>query len=278
MNLEIHKRDDLKRGGRLVLLYSEGGVGKTTSFLLTAPEPQLGILCEERSITPVVEEAERVKGRKIHFDSVNVNTMDNLIEFVATGQKEMAPYRSILLDGASSLMNLKLFGEILDEAFGALPDAKKSDKPIAMRSKMSPEGYGALGREMLRIIPLLGAISKSGRLVVITSLLQENPKWGKGLVRAAPAFAGKFFSDNYQGEVDLIGLVEKRYVKPDPTESNSDPDAVITYPPWVSFESPADDFICKWSGISPREGLKKWPLNLAKIVMSPEPQKGGTAS
>jgi hypothetical protein len=274
MNLTIHKREELKEGGRLVLLYSEGGVGKTTSFILTAPEPQLGILCEERSITPVVKEAERVKGRKIHFDTVNVDTMDNLIEFLATGQKEMTPYRSILLDGVSSLMNLKLFGEILDEAFDSLPDSKKSDKPIAMRSKMSPEGYGALGREMLRIIPLLGRISKTGRLVVLTSLLQEAPKWNRAL-RAAPAFAGKFFSDNYQGEVDLIGLVEKRWVQ----TSADDPTPIIAYPPWVSFESPADDFVCKWSGISPRQGLKKWPLNLAKIVMSPEiEEKGGPAA
>jgi hypothetical protein len=166
-------------------------------------------------------------------------------------------------------MNLKLFGEILDEAFDSQTEAAKSKKPIAMRSKMSPEGYGALGREMLRIIPLLGAISRQGKLVVITSLLQENPKWNR-VLRAAPAFAGRFFSDNYQGEVDLIGLVEKRWVNVKSTEANPDPDPVLTYPPMVSFESPGDDFVCKWSGISPREGLKRWPLNLGKIVMFPE--------
>lgn len=257
MDLRIYKREELKRGGRLMLLYSEGGVGKTTSFMLTAPEPQLGILCEERSITPVIEEAERVRGGRINFDSVHIDCMDNLIEFIGSGAAKFKPYNSILLDGASSLMNIKLFGEILDEAFDAAEDSKKV-KPIAMRSKMSPEGYGALGREMLRIIPLLGRISKMGKLVVITSLLQETPKWNRAL-KAAPAFAGKFFSDNYQGEVDLIGLVEKR----------TDEEGNIVYPPMVSFESPDEDFACKWSGIAPRQGLKRWPLNLAKIAMFP---------
>jgi len=258
MDLKIHKREELKRGGRLMLLYSEGGYGKTTSFMLTAPEPQLGILCEERAITPVLEEAERVKGKKINFDHVYIDVMDNLIEFIGTGSAKFKDYNSVLLDGASSLMNIKLFGEILDEAFEAAEDSKKV-KPIAMRSKMSPEGYGALGREMLRIIPLLGRISKMGKLVVITSLLQETPKWNRAL-KAAPAFAGKFFSDNYQGEVDLIGLVEKRV----------DDEGKVIYPPMVSFESPNEDFVCKWSGIAPKDGLKRWPLNLSKIVMFPD--------
>lgn len=262
-DLRIWKREELKRGGRLVLLYSEGGVGKTTSFMLTAPEPQLGILCEERSITPVIEEAERVKGRRIDFDSVHIDCMDNLIEFIGSGAAKFKNYKSILLDGASSLMNIKLYGEILDEAFDAIEESKKDKKPIAQRSKMSPEGYGALGREMLRIVPLLGRISKMGKLVVITSLLQEKPKWNREL-EAAPAFAGRFFSDNYQGEVDLIGLVEKRIS--DKEENKGD----IIYPPWVSFESPDENFVCKWSGIAPKKGFKKWPLNLRKIIMFPD--------
>jgi hypothetical protein len=155
-------------------------------------------------------------------------------------------------------MNIKLFGEILDEAFESLSPKDKQEKHLAKRSKQSSEGYGTLGREMLRIIPLLGAISRRGKLVVITSLLQEHPKWNRALM-AAPAFAGNFFSSNYPGEVDLIGLVQERWI-----------DDKKVYPPMISFESPENDFVCKWSGIAPREGLKKWPLNLAKIIMFDE--------
>ena len=91
-----------------------------------------------------------------------------------------------------------------------------------------------------------------GKVVIVTALLQENPKWNRELA-AAPALKGREFPVNMPGFFDLIGLVESR----------TDGDGKLIYPPRVRFQSPDDSFVAKFTGAGNKT---QGPLDITKIL------------
>ncbi|MBW2637223.1 MAG: hypothetical protein JRC86_06840 [Deltaproteobacteria bacterium] len=246
------KPNEFKSSGRMILLYSATGVGKTCSILRSAPQPIAYIQTEPRSIQPSIdavleaaEEAEKPIKLRIgkELDVFQYEGIEDLIETLAKNEP-FKRYVSIAVDGLSHLMNVVLAQEITTEAFDARPEADKKTKRLAGLTKMTVEGQGVRNQLMFRLSNLLMQHSQDGKIVICTALEASAPKWDRAL-SAAPALSAKEFPVNMPGFFDLIGILESRY----------DEEGKKIYPPRVRFEPDADDdgyFICKYTGIGKR--------------------------
>jgi hypothetical protein len=246
--LKIIKKKDLSAAGRMIELYGGTGVGKTTSTLQSSPEPILYIQTEPRSLKPSLDAANRPDLK------INVAVYENwngLIEYV-TNPANFDKYKTVVVDSYSHLMSIGLSSEIEDQAFEARSVKEREVKPLASRVKMSLEGYGSLSSHMFRLTAALGRLSQAGKIVIVTALLAENPKWNRDL-SAAPALKGREFPVNMPGFFDLIGLVEPR----------TDADGNLVFPPRVRFQSPDDSFVAKFTGVGTKTA---GPLDIGKIL------------
>ena len=246
--MKILSRQMVALYGWLILLYGGPGVGKTTSILQTAKPPIIYIQTEPRSLKPSLDAAGRFD---LDIDVAVYEDWAGLIVYV-TNLNNFERYATVVIDSYSHLMSVGLSTEIEDQAFEARDAKEKLVKPLASQTKLSQEGYGVLSSLMFRLTAALGRLSRLGKIVIVTALLQENPKWNRELA-AAPALKGREFPVNMPGFFDLIGLVESR----------TDGEGRIIYPPRVRFQSPDDSFVAKWTGVGSRtEG----PLNITKIL------------
>jgi hypothetical protein len=158
----------------------------------------------------------------------------------------------VVVDSYSHLMSVGLSSEIEDQAYEARTDKEKQFKPLVSQTKLSQEGFGTLSSHMFRLTAALGRLSQAGKIVIVTALLQESPKWNRELA-AAPALKGREFPVNMPGFFDLIGLVEPRI----------DADGMVIHPPRVRFQSPDDSFVAKFTGSGSKT---QGPLDLTKIL------------
>ena len=251
----ISKEEITSQDGWLILLYGGTGVGKTVSILQSAPEPIMWIQTEPRSLKPSLEAANRPD---LDVDVALYEDWAGLMEFVANA-KNVERHRTIVVDSYSYLMSVGLSTEIEDQAFEAKDQKEKAIKPLVSQTKMSPEGFGGLASHMFRLTAALGKLSRLGKVVIITALMAENPKWDRELA-AAPALKGREFPVNMPGFFDLIGLVESRV----------DAEGNIIYPPRVRFQSPDGSFVAKFTGSGKQT---QGPLNITKILSSGRSEK-----
>ena len=246
--MKILSKQEVAQDGRFMMVYGPTGVGKTTSLLQTVLDPILYIQTEPRSLKPSLD----AEGRpNLDIDVAVYEEWAGLIEFVAN-PKNFERHRTIIVDSYSHLMSVGLSSEIEDQAFEARDAKEKMVKPLASQTKLSQEGYGALSSLMFRLTAALGKLSRTGKVVIVTALLQESPKWNRELA-AAPALKGREFTVNMPGFFDLIGLVEPR----------TDGDGKIIYPPRVRFQSPDDSFVAKFTGAGSKT---QGPLDISKIL------------
>jgi len=246
--MKIQKKEEISQEGRFIMIYGPTGVGKTTTTLQTAPEPIILIQTEQRSLKPSLDATGRPD---LDIDVAVYEDWNGLMQFVAN-PKNFERYKTVVVDSYSHLMNVGLSNEIENEAFEARSSSDKAVKPLVGQVKLSQEGYGGLSSQMFRLTSLLGKLSRMGKIVIVTALLLENPKWNRELA-AAPALKGREFPTNMPGFFDLIGLVSPR----------TDGDGQIYYPPMVRFQAPDDSFVAKWTG----PGTKTHgPLDFKKIL------------
>lgn len=245
--MKIIGKGALSQEGIYILIYGGTGVGKTTSTVQSAPEPVLLITTEPRNPMPSIE----ASGRDVDIDVARYVTWFELMGFLQD-PSNTERYATVVIDSLTYLMNVSLSSEIEDESFDAKSLEEKRRKPIVSQAKMSMEGYGALSAQMFRLMKVLGRLSEEGRVVIVTALLAEHPKWDRELA-AAPALKGREFPTSMPGFFDLIGLVESRV----------DGAGKIIYPPLVHFESPDGSFLAKFTGIGDR---RRGPLDFQKIL------------
>ena len=246
--MKIQKKEDISQDGRFILIYGPTGVGKTTSVIQSSPSPVLFIQTEARSLKPSLDAAGRPD---LDIDVAVYESWNSLMQFVAN-PKNFERHKTVVVDSFSHLMNVGLSAEIEDEAFEARSSSDKAVKPLVGQVKLSQEGYGGLASQMFRLTSLLGKLSRMGKIVIVTALLLENPKWNRELA-AAPALRGREFPTNLPGFLDLIGLVSPRM----------DGDGQVVYPPMVRFQSPDDSFVAKWTGPGKKT---QGPLDFKKIL------------
>lgn len=249
-NLKLIDRNKINQPGRFIMIYGATGVGKTTSILQSALEPMIYIATEPRSLKPSLDAAGR---ESLDIDVAVYEDFNRLMEFVSDSVR-FERYKTVVLDSYSHLMSIGLSVEIEDQAFEARSIREREVKPLVNRTKMSPEGFGGLASHMFRLTAALGRLSQAGKVVIVTALLSENPKWDRELA-AAPALKGREFPINMPGFFDLIGLVEPRV----------DGDGKIVYPPLVRFQSPDGSFVSKFTGKNTTK--TQGPLNITKILM-----------
>lgn len=246
--MRILSKEEISRDGKMILIYGGTGVGKTTSIIQSSPDPMILVQTEARSLGPSIEAANR-PDLKIKV-AVYENWMD-LIEFLSN-PKNFEEFKTVVVDSYSHLMSVGLSQEIEDQAYEARSQEEKKVKSLVSQTKLSQEGFGALSSLMIRVTAALGRLSRSGKIVIVTCLLSESPKWDRDLA-AAPALKGREFPVNMPGFFDLIGMVETR----------TDGDGKIVYPPRVRFQSPDDSFVAKFTGSG---RVTEGPLNITKIL------------
>lgn len=260
MAMKAITKDQLPDKGKLILIYGETNVGKTTSVFQSAPEPILHLSCEMRNQKGNIEAVEKPNKNVKANPRPNVDiriayytNWDEMLEFLNEDQN-VKESQTIFVDSFTFLMGVNLLDEIADQAFEARADGEKKKiiKSLVGRTKVSEEGYGGLSNNMSRLMKVLGRLSTEGKTIICSALLDEHPKWDRAL-SAAPALAGKDFPKKMPGFFDLIGLVQPRIDK----EGN------VIYPPIVSFESHDDSFKAKFTGKSDR---KRGPLDFSKIL------------
>lgn len=246
--MKVLNKKDLAEAGRFIMLYGSTGVGKTCSVLQSAPDPIMYVQTEPRSLKPSLDAANRPN---LDIDWATYDTWSGLMEFV-TSPNNFERYATVVVDSYSHLMSVGLSSEIEDQAYEARSEKERQLKPLVSQTKMSLEGYGGLASHMFRLTAALGRLSQAGKVVIVTALLAENPKWNRALA-AAPALKGREFPVNMPGFFDLIGLVEPRV----------DGDGQVIYPPRVRFQSPDDSFVAKFTGAGTKT---QGPLNISKIL------------
>ncbi len=246
--MKVLTKAEISQEGRFINIYGPPGVGKTTSLIQSSPQPIMYIQTEIRSLKPSIDAANRPD---LDIDVAVYEDWAGLMEFVAS-PKNFERHKTIIVDSYSHLMAVGLSGEIEDQAWEARDPRVKELKPLVSQTKLSQEGYGGLASQMFRLTAALGKLSRMEKIVIVTALLAENPKWNRELA-AAPALKGREFPVNMPGFFDLIGLVEQR----------TDADGKIIYPPRVRFQSPDDSFVAKFTGVGTKT---QGPLDITKIL------------
>jgi len=245
-----------KLWGAVILLYGDAGHGKSVTTLQTCELPCMYIMTEPRDTKTFAAAAQRPELYEPGMLDVAVYTQwQDAVDFLH--DYDFSRYKTIVLDSISHLIGIELSTELENEGYEALSSKKKGEieKSLTMRSKLSQEGFGALGREMLRFTNSLSRFSLEGKVVVLLARLEQNPKFNRAL-SAGPAVMGKEFVKHLPGFCDYIGLVEPRIDRN--TGKN-------LYPPKVSFEGDGT-YMAKWTGVTPEGGVAGKVLHITKIL------------
>jgi hypothetical protein len=235
--------------GNLCCWYGKSGVGKTATLLQTCEDPIGYLMFEGRSLDSTIKAINRpnIRMKKFIYEG-----WDDLLE-IMFDVKNFKGLKSIIGDSMTHLMNILLPDEILEENFDAR-DKDKSVKDLTTRVKGTPEMYGALSKQMSRLMNASQQLCLAGHDVHWTARDQDNPKWNLEL-SCGPALAGKEFPRDMKGFFDFIGMVESRY----------DGDGQIIYPPVVSCDDNGA-YLSKWTGCKPPGGVIRKPFDVTKML------------
>ena len=246
--MQVLKPKQLPQHGTFICIYGQSGVGKTVTSLATLPKPLFWIVTEPRDLRKPLEAAGTTE------DDVDIGPYENLedlLTFLSDGEN-FKRNKAVFFDSLSYTMSIELAKEIGLEAYESRDKKSKIDRPIASQMKTTMEGHGIRNTSVFRILNLLGSLAASGKVVVVSCLEMEHPKFDREL-SAAPALSGKEVPNAFPGFFDLIGRLTPRMDKDT---------GKIVYPPIVSFESNGD-YMAKFTG---KGGRRVGPLDWMKIL------------
>lgn len=251
--MEITEGTDLKTNeGNFTMIYGGFNVGKSTSCMESMSKPLLVADCEHRNQNLCFKALEN-KGVNIRQDITFFRTKNyfelidilflQILETAKNGWFEFngKKYKALLIDSLSHYLNVEIITKMEDQS--KLAQIFKIRRDLIDSFRVDESAYGSLASIGNRICDVLKKISQCGIFVVTIAGLAENPKWDASL-RFAPNFAGKKFNNDYGANYDYIGIVYRRF----------DDNGQLLVPPNISFMSPDNDFICKWSGKPLRSG------------------------
>ena len=253
MKIEVYHPPEKgqKTNGYHCLYYGKSGVGKTATILQTAEDPIFYLMAEGRSIDSTLAVIERPDLRlKIGYYS----GWDDLLETMFN-PSIFSKCKSIFGDSMTHIMNVHLPDEILEENFEAR-DKDKSTKELTNRVKGTPEMYGALSKQMSRLMTACQNLCLAGYDVIWSARDMDNPKWNMEL-SCGPALSGKEFPRDMKGFFDIIGMVE--------STNEYKEDGSMIYPPLVSCDDNGA-YLSKWTGIKPPGGVIRRKFNVQKML------------
>ncbi len=235
--------------GNMMLFYGKSKVGKSSTILQTAEDPIFWLIAERGQVDLTIQAIKR-EGLRLR-----VGYYEGWDDLLATiyNHENFKQIKTLLFDGLTHVMNIKLADEILAENYDAM-DKNKIEKDLTMRVKMSQEGFGAMSKQMSRLMVGFEQLTIAGIDVICTARDMDNPKWDRTLA-CAPALAGREFPRDFKGFWDFIGLVETRF----------DDDRQVVYPPYVSCDDDGS-FLSGWTGIKPPNGVIKKLFNVKKMM------------
>jgi hypothetical protein len=251
MKIEVYKppsETEIPKGNHM-LIYGKSGVGKTATILQTAEGPLFYLMLEGRSIDSTIKVINRPDlklkiGYYAGWDDL-LETMYNPANFKGC--------KTIFCDSMTHAMNALLADEILEENFDAR-DKEKAVKDLTTRVKGTPEMYGAMSKQMSRLMKACQELCLQGHDVIWSARDMDNPKWNMELT-CGPALAGKEFPRDMKGWFDFIGLLESQF----------DKDGNIIYPPVISCDDNGA-YLSKWTGCKPLGGVSRKPFNVQKLL------------
>ncbi len=266
MNLVNYKNLGEKQGN-LMLIYALAGGHKTCTFLQTAADPIVYLTAEGRKVETSVKPINRPDLKMVVGIYEN---FDDLIETCMTKGK-FGSAKTIGVDSLTHLMVVHLAQEILQENFSSKTADEQANiaKALTMQVKMSEEAYGTLAGQMNRLMRALQSLTMQGYDIVCTARTEDRPKWNRSL-SCAPALMGKAFSKSMDGFFDLIGYLEP-WEAPELPEGQEPPgigaslkDTWKYYAPYSSW-NPNDDFLAKWTGCMPPQGIVHRKFHVAQM-------------
>jgi len=125
MTMQPRSYSEVPGQGKVIVIYSLAGAGKTTSCFETLPEPMLCIKTEPRNPVISIKASKRLeRNPKARIDIVEYTNWDEIMEFVNTPDN-FKIYKSVMVDSASYLMNIHLSNEVEDQSFDAREEKEK---------------------------------------------------------------------------------------------------------------------------------------------------------
>lgn len=253
MKIEVYKpgiAPPEAKVGNFFCIYGKSKSGKSASCLATAEDPILWMIMERAGQVELTMKA--IKRPELRLKVAYYESWDDTLEYV-NDLRNFKGIHTLLFDGLTHVMNVHLSDEIMDENYES-KDKDKIDKEMTARVKMSPESYGVMSKQMLRLMKAFERLTVQGIDVICTARDQEQPKWDRSL-SCAPALAGKEFPRDFKGFFDFIGYIESRF----------DEKGNVVYPPYVSFDDDGS-YLSGWTGIKPEGGVIKMQLDIKRII------------
>jgi hypothetical protein len=250
--MQLIKREN---SAPFILIYGDTNSGKTTSIVLTAPEP---ILCisVEGDVWLAVDVADKqvrdgLRNKKVDitpmFPCSHEDLMDFLLKIIEEAKTGKFKHKTVFLDSGTFWMNVKLAIRVEDDRnVGRIGN---DDGKLSAQSKTDWTEVNTANSQMSRLTDLLKILSDCGVMVIMTAQLQENPKWNSDL-EAGPCFNYKDYNKALKGYFDYIGF----------TIPNLDDDGDVVYPPNLSF-SGEHGYMVKWRGVQPKKLITKFDLS-----------------
>ena len=227
--------------GKSFLLYSEPGVGKTSSLVTLAEhlgKPIKVYYAEKRNpLQPMLASYPELKKTISTIKFSRFDTFDGYLDDANALLKRYEdgerPFAALGFD--SLTFSQQLFkSDMEDDRFqDRLSENKRSDLLID-RFRVEMSDWGGLGSMMKRLTKILQTFSCDyGLPLVCMATLSEFIKYSSGDATTGPSFQGKDYADSFTGYFDFIGKVQQ-------SDKDNKP-----YPPHVFFKSEDGDFVAK---------------------------------
>ena len=247
-----------KSNATFILIYGDTNSGKTSSIVLTAPEPILYISVED-DVWLAVDVADKqvkdgLRDKKVDITPMIPDMHEDLIDFpnqiIEEAKVKKFKFKTVVFDSGTFWMNIKLTIRIEDDRnVGRVKEGHPEFGKLSAQTKKDYTEINTANSQMSRLTNLLKILARHGVMVIMTARQQDNPKWNREL-EASPEFNYKEFNKALQGYFDYIGF----------TIPNLDDDGEVVYPPNLSF-SGEHGYLVKWRGVQPKRLITKFDLS-----------------
>lgn len=240
------KRED---NAPFLMIYGDTNSGKTTSTILTAPQP-ITYISVDGDAWKSVDVADKL-GKKIDIHIIKPDNhedlMASLLVMIQEAKESKFLSETLVFDSGTHWMNVKLAIRVEDDR--NVGRTGEDEGKLSAQTKSDWTEVNAANSQMSRLTDLLKTLSGFGVMVIMIAQLQENPKWNHEL-EAGPCFNYKDYNKALKGYFDYIGF----------TIPNLNDEGDVIYPPNLSF-SGEQGYLVKWRGVQPKNLTTKFDLS-----------------
>jgi len=246
---DFMKQIQQENNAPFILIYGDTNSGKTTSIVLTAPQP-INYISVEGDVLKSVAVAKAL-GIEVDINPLipesHEDLMNSLLEMIEEAKNGKFPYKTLVFDSGTFWMNVKLAIRVEDDRNVGREGEDRGR--LSAQTKTDWTEVNTANSQMSRLTDLLKTLSGYGVMVIMTAQLEENPRWNRD-IEAGPCFNYKDYNKALKGYFDYIG-----FTMPSINEAGN-----VTYPPQLSF-SDQHGYLVKWRGVQPKRLTGKFDLS-----------------